>query len=222
MGVVTRRLYDAEGDGWDPARQLSLVAGQRELGSADSVAEVLSWRIDGYLAEHPSPPVRDGFSLEDETAARERLAAAAGSVLGLRLSSHAQQEKAWPALIAALRRAEDADFDASELLAAVARPAGLRGGRSVSEVLAWRISRYLAAHPADADREADDTQAGSLSTVPLSHAFSGAGLRRAETVRLLAWFSAGSVTSPWLAGSAASYRSASVAGRVRLAVWQVR
>jgi hypothetical protein len=37
----------------------------------------------------------------------------------------------------------DADFDAGELLAAVARPGGLRTARSVSEVLAWRVSRYL-------------------------------------------------------------------------------
>jgi hypothetical protein len=155
-GAVTRRLYDAEGAGWDPARLLSLVAGQRELGSADSVAEVLSWRIDGYLTEHPTPPLRDGFSPEPGAVARERLATAAGSVLGPQLTSRARQEKAWPALIAALRRAEDAAFDAGELLAAVAGPGGLRTARSVSEVLAWRVSRYLAAHPADAQRATSD------------------------------------------------------------------
>jgi hypothetical protein len=33
-GAVVRRLYDAEGDGWDPARLLATVAAQRELGSA--------------------------------------------------------------------------------------------------------------------------------------------------------------------------------------------
>ena len=147
--AVTRRLYDAEGDGWEPARLLSLVAGQRELGSADSVAEVLSWRLDGILDAHPTPPIRDDATLEPGAVARERLTAVAGSVLGPQLSARAQQEKAWPALIAALRRAEEADFDASELLAAVARPAGLRGTGNLSENLAWRVNRYLAAHPAE-------------------------------------------------------------------------
>jgi hypothetical protein len=53
-----------------------------------------------------------------------------------------------------LRRAEDADFDAGELLAAVAGSGGLRTADNVSEVLAWRVNRYLAAHPADAERAA--------------------------------------------------------------------
>jgi len=155
--AVTRRLYDAEGDGWDPARLLSLVAGQRELGSADSVAEVLSWRIDGYLAAHPTPPVRDDASPEAGEATRDRLADVAASVLGPELSSRARREQAWPALIAALRRAEDADFDAGEVLSAVIRPAGLRGARSLSETLAWRVNRYLAAHPAEtADGQGSD------------------------------------------------------------------
>jgi hypothetical protein len=51
--AVTQRLYDAEADGWDPARLLAIVAAQRELGTADSIAEVLSWRLDGYLTAHP-------------------------------------------------------------------------------------------------------------------------------------------------------------------------
>jgi conjugative relaxase-like TrwC/TraI family protein len=158
-GAVTRRLYDAEGDGWDPARLLSLVAGQRELGSADSVAEVLSWRIDGYLTEHPSPPVPGRLPLETAAVARERLTAVAESVLGPQFSSCARREQAWPALISALRRAEDADFDAGELLAAVAGSGGLRTARSASEVLAWRVNRYLAAHPADASPAAPDRPA---------------------------------------------------------------
>jgi conjugative relaxase-like TrwC/TraI family protein len=166
-GAVTRRLYDAEGDGWDPLRLLAVVAAQRELGSADSVAEVLSWRIDGYLADHPSPPVRGYSPRETGAAARQRLAEAAGAVLGSQLSARAQNEKAWPALIAALRRAEDADFNADELLAAVARPGGLQAARSVSEVLAWRISRYLAAHPADAERATPDGPAGPAREVLL-------------------------------------------------------
>ncbi|HZS20421.1 MAG TPA: hypothetical protein VFA63_05465, partial [Pseudonocardiaceae bacterium] len=54
-GALVRRLYDAETAGWQPARLLAAVARQRELGTADSVAEVLCWRIDGYLPDRVPP-----------------------------------------------------------------------------------------------------------------------------------------------------------------------
>ena len=59
-GAVVRRLFDAEGDGWDPARLLATVAAQRELASADSIAEVITWRLDAFLAGHPEPPPPTG------------------------------------------------------------------------------------------------------------------------------------------------------------------
>jgi conjugative relaxase-like TrwC/TraI family protein len=146
-GAVVRRLYDAESDGWDPARLLATVAAQRELGSADSLAEVLSWRIDGYLSDTPAPPVGNGPAYESGAAARERLADAARTVLGAQLGERAQAERAWPALITALRRAENADHDPAQLLSSVASARELATARSVSEVLAWRIGRHVAAHP---------------------------------------------------------------------------
>ncbi|MFC7872009.1 relaxase/mobilization nuclease domain-containing protein [[Kitasatospora] papulosa] len=46
--ALRSRLQEIEGAGGDPAEVLSAVAAQRELGSADSVAEVLTWRLEGW------------------------------------------------------------------------------------------------------------------------------------------------------------------------------
>ena len=127
-GAVVRRLFDAEGDGWDPARLLATVAAKRELASADSVAEVIAWRIDAFLDGNPGPPQPVDISPESplptggsmpgpacpayESAgeARERLTALTAATLGGELAERAQAEAAWPALIAALRRAENAGY----------------------------------------------------------------------------------------------------------------
>jgi hypothetical protein len=53
--AVVRRLYDAETSGWHPAHLLAIAKNARELATADSVAEVMSWRIDGILAGTPTP-----------------------------------------------------------------------------------------------------------------------------------------------------------------------
>ena len=165
-GAVVRRLFDAEGEGWDPARLLATVAAKRELASADSVAEVIAWRIDAFLADHPDPPqpvdissepvLLTGGSMpapacpayESTGAARERLTALTAATLGGQLADRAQAETAWPALIAALRRAENAGFDPADALTRTATARELRTARSISEVLAWRINRHLAAHSA--------------------------------------------------------------------------
>jgi hypothetical protein len=144
--AVVRRLYDGECDGWDPARLLSAVAGSRELGTAHSVAEVLTWCLDGYLADNPVPPA-DGRPYESVATARERLADSALTVLGPDAAKRAHSETAWAVLIEALRRADHAGYDPTVLLAGLAGERELRSARSISEVLAWRIGRHLAAHP---------------------------------------------------------------------------
>jgi hypothetical protein len=159
-GAVVRRLYDAESDGWEPSRLLDAVAGMRELGTAESVAEVLSWRIDGYLADAPTPP-RHGQVGETGTAARERLTGVAVTLLGRQIADRAQAETAWPALVTALRRAEQEGHDAAPLLSSIADARELRTARNVSEVLAWRIGRRLAAQAADG--LADATTSGEVS-----------------------------------------------------------
>jgi hypothetical protein len=111
-GVVVRRLFDAEGNGWDPARLLATAAAQRELASANSIAEVITWRLDAFLEGNPaSPPAGPEATAPErqpyETGAnaRTRLTAIAATTLGAPLADRAQQEVAWPAVIAALRRA---------------------------------------------------------------------------------------------------------------------
>ncbi|GAA4838657.1 relaxase/mobilization nuclease domain-containing protein [Kitasatospora terrestris] len=49
--ALSRRLAAVASAGHDPAGVLAAVASCRELGSADSVAEVLSWRLDGWLRQ---------------------------------------------------------------------------------------------------------------------------------------------------------------------------
>ncbi len=165
-GAVVRRLFDAEGDGWNPARLLATVAAKRELESADSIAEVIAWRIDAFLEGNPGPPQPADISpaataltdapiparacpaYESADDARERLTALTVATLGRELAESAQAEVAWPALIAALRRAGNAGFDPVDALTRTATARELRTARSISEVLAWRINRHLAAHPA--------------------------------------------------------------------------
>jgi conjugative relaxase-like TrwC/TraI family protein len=183
-GAVVRRLFDAEADGWEPARLLATVVFKRELASADSVAEVLAWRIDAFLDDcrgFPQPvdisgnsPLPDGGPVqkpdrqgyESSAEARERLTELAVTTLGGQLADRAQAEAAWPALIAALRRAENAGYSPADALTRTATTRELRTARSVSEVLAWRINRHIAAHQADAEKQAvaaNDSAAATAS-----------------------------------------------------------
>jgi hypothetical protein len=157
-GAVVRRLFDAEGDGWDPASLLATVAAKRELASADSVAEVIAWRIDAFLDSNPGPgsPLPTSRSMpapvcpayESTGEAHERLTALTIDTVGGELAERAQAEAAWPALIAALRRAENAGYDPADALTCTATARELRTACNVSEVLAWCINRHLAAHSA--------------------------------------------------------------------------
>jgi conjugative relaxase-like TrwC/TraI family protein len=141
-GAVVRRLFDAETTGWDPAVLLETVKSKRELDTAESVAEVIAWRIDAHLAGTPGPP-RPGQPGETAAAARARLGAITAAALGPRLGERARNETAWPALIAALRRAEHAGHDPALLLAEAAAAHQPRTARSISETLARRIGRAV-------------------------------------------------------------------------------
>ncbi|MGA2831205.1 MAG: AAA family ATPase, partial [Streptosporangiaceae bacterium] len=66
-------------------------------------------------------------------------------VLGAKLASRARSEPAWPALAAALSRAQRCGHDPAALLGQLARSRELRTARSLSEVLAWRIGEHLIA-----------------------------------------------------------------------------
>ena len=56
--AVAQRLLHAETAGWQPAPLLRLAAAVRETASADSVAEVLTWRIDTILKSTPPRPTK--------------------------------------------------------------------------------------------------------------------------------------------------------------------
>ena len=66
-------------------------------------------------------------------------------ILGAKLASRARSEPAWPALEAALHRAQRCGHDPAALLGRLARSRELRTARSLSEVLAWRTGQYLSA-----------------------------------------------------------------------------
>ena len=96
-------------------------------------------------------------------------------VLGATTAGRARSEPAWPALEAALRRAERRGHDPAALLERLARSRELRTARSISEVLAWRIGSYLASeHTAAADPRSDAAELGARTWAMLAWALKAA------------------------------------------------
>ncbi|MDG9728435.1 relaxase/mobilization nuclease domain-containing protein [Streptomyces sp. DH41] len=60
--ALRTRLIAVEKTGEDPVGVLSAVAARRELGSADSVAEVLTWRLDGWSRQRGATAAATGRS----------------------------------------------------------------------------------------------------------------------------------------------------------------
>jgi hypothetical protein len=60
--ALRSRLLAVERGGEDPAEVLAAVAARRELGSAESVAEVLTWRVDGWVRHRSSAAPATGKS----------------------------------------------------------------------------------------------------------------------------------------------------------------
>ncbi|WP_433458304.1 MobF family relaxase [Micromonospora sp. CA-248212] len=78
-------------------------------------------------------------------------------VLGPRVTIRAASESAWPALAAAVRRAEYAGHHPAEVLQHAYAQRELATADSLSEVLAWRIGRYLDNHPATGPNDPENT-----------------------------------------------------------------
>jgi hypothetical protein len=223
-----------------PARLLATAASRRELATADSVAEVIAWRIDAFLADNPEPALAavispeiaaDGFgpalsaacpAYESAARARERLTALTLTTLGAPLAVRAQSEDAWPALIAALRRAENTGYCPADALTRVATARQLCTARSISEVLAWRINRYVAAHPAEEGSPVAGSLPASLlpwisgprqvpldgeATPPLVAYLDDAAALISARVSCLAAPASGSATSAWSLPTVTSTRS---------------
>ncbi|WP_189273744.1 AAA family ATPase, partial [Kitasatospora griseola] len=86
--------------------------------------------------------------------------ALATDILGAELATRARNECTWPALTAALRRAETAGHEPATLLRQAAESRPLTGADSLSQVLAWRIGRHLAtAAPAATEQQNDRAEA---------------------------------------------------------------
>lgn len=60
--ALRARLADVERAGDDPADVLAAVAHRRELTSAESIAEVLTWRLDGWQRQRSSTAAATGTS----------------------------------------------------------------------------------------------------------------------------------------------------------------
>ncbi|NUR03819.1 MAG: relaxase domain-containing protein [Streptomyces sp.] len=103
----------------------------------------------------------DGIPAERQTVpAALRRAHTAYAVLGVDIAEKARRESAWPALTAALRRAETAGHHPADLLRTVAAQRSIDAADSISGVLAWRINRHLA----DATAPATDTRTAPAET----------------------------------------------------------
>lgn len=113
--------------------------------------------LDPAVAVRPPHPWPPGSGRVEGTArpAAEPvpIADVVNGVLGATLTGRARSEPAWPALEAALRRAQRWGHDPAVLLGRLARSRELRTAPSISEVLAWRIGGYLAAERAAAPRD---------------------------------------------------------------------
>ncbi len=72
-GPVVLRLHDAEATAGTRRGCCPRSPDRASSVARDSVAEVLAWRLDGYLADNPVPPA-DGRPYESVATARERLA----------------------------------------------------------------------------------------------------------------------------------------------------
>ncbi|MFC1407132.1 MULTISPECIES: MobF family relaxase [Streptacidiphilus] len=101
---------------------------------------------------------------EHRVPAALRHQAAAQHALGDHLADQARAEAAWPALAAALRRAETAGHQPGHLLHQAVESRPIDGADSVNLLLAWRINRYLATAPTT-DQRTTDRQAEQWRTL---------------------------------------------------------
>lgn len=149
--AVVRALRDAEGAGWDAPSLLATTTRRRELGSAESVAQVISWRLRQAIDNELLPVAAPGFVARAKPvgsdADREReWMRALHKTLGTVRVNHARLEPTWSVLLLALRRVDDLGHDPADILAAAINRRTLRSATSVSQCVALEIHRYLDSH----------------------------------------------------------------------------
>jgi hypothetical protein len=174
--AVLRALRDAEAGGWDLPSLLENATRRRELSTAESLAQVLSWRLR-QIIDHELPPTAGpqpaAEAMRYRTILAElapRMAAEIGpdptpavpaacegtgpdrereyvralhKTLGTVRVNHARNDPAWPALLLALRRADDLGFDPAEVLADAIDRRTVRTTASVTQSVAMDVHRLL-------------------------------------------------------------------------------
>ncbi|MBS2966316.1 relaxase domain-containing protein [Actinocrinis puniceicyclus] len=180
--AVLRALRDAEAGGWDVPALLKGTVRRRELATAESLAQVISWRlrrvIDNELPPKSGPEPAPAEALRyrailarlaptlaaqiapaPEPAAsivltgtdREReYVSALHKTLGTVRVNQARNDPAWPALLLALRRADDLGLDPPDVIAAAVDRRALRTAPSLSQAVALDVHRHLDARTASA------------------------------------------------------------------------
>jgi len=175
--AVLRALREAEAAGWDTPTLLETTTRRRELGTAESLAQVISWRLHqvidheqppttgpeptradaeryrAVLAElapaiaaqiGPAPAPKTPTAPADTGTDREReYLSALHKALGTVRVNHARNEPAWPALLLALRRADDLGHDPADILTAAINRRTLRTTNPLSQMIALNIHRHL-------------------------------------------------------------------------------
>jgi conjugative relaxase-like TrwC/TraI family protein len=146
--AVLRALREAEAGGWDAPVLLAAASRRRELATAESLAQVISWRLHQIIDNERPPEARSvPVPLERTSATAERdrecLRALHKSVGTVRVN-RARNEAAWPVLLLALRRAEDLGLDPAQILHdAVDRRALRAAPASLTQTIALDIHRHL-------------------------------------------------------------------------------
>jgi conjugative relaxase-like TrwC/TraI family protein len=182
--AVLRALRDGEADGWDVRALLANATRRRELTTADSLAQVISWRLR-QVTDNELPPtagpeptpnealryraILAGFApnLADQIGPepgpavpaprvvtspdRERdYVRALHKTLGTVRVNHARNESTWPALLLALRRADDLGLDPADVLTATIDRRTVRTTTSITQSVALGIHRFVDARTGSA------------------------------------------------------------------------
>ena len=187
--AVLRALRDAEAGGWDARALLANATRRRELTTAHSFAQVISWRLRQVTDNEPPPTTGPEPAPAEARRYRAILAdlapdlaaeigpqpapavpaprAATGpdrerdyvralhKVLGSVRVNHARNDPAWPALLLALRRADDLGFDPSDVLADAIDRRTVRTTASVAQPVALDVHRFLDARTGSAPQDSD-------------------------------------------------------------------
>ncbi|WP_194924385.1 MobF family relaxase [Catenulispora pinisilvae] len=176
--AVLRALRDADAAGWDVPALLNTTVRRRELHTAESLAQVISWRLRRVIDAEPTPVADAADEIRYRLLLGElapTLAADAGptrsstvsvprahsyddheqfyedavsAVLGSVRANQAREDAAWPTLVLALRRADALGLDPTTSLDAVIDQRTFRAGTSVCQAVALAVHHYLDAQTA--------------------------------------------------------------------------